>query len=94
MYNHYVTWDFIDGIDKDSAFTEVKTALEGLKGKIDGIIDITFNRTLSISTCEVVLVSSFESEEAYKTYATHPLHLEAGVKVKTYFTNRHVVDFE
>ncbi len=94
MYNHYVTWNFIDGVDKDVAFTEVKEALESLKGKIDEIIDISFNKTLSVSSCEVILLSTFKTEADYKVYATHPLHLEAGAKVQKYFTNRHLVDFE
>ncbi|MFV0520688.1 MAG: Dabb family protein [Lachnospirales bacterium] len=93
MYTHYVTWNFVENIDKEAVFNEVKTSLESLKNEIEGIIEISFIRTNEQSTCDVVLLSTFTSVDTYKAYAIHPSHVKVAEFVKQNFTNRNVIDF-
>ncbi len=93
MINHYVCWNFIEDINKDEAFLIVKNALEPLKDKLEGIIELKVIKPLDTSTCEITLISVFESEEALNDYQVHPLHKEAVEIAKQYLCNRCCLDF-
>ena len=73
----------------------IKEGLEGLKGKIPGLLDIKVQANgLSSSNADVMLDSSFESEEALKGYSVHPAHVEvADTKVRPYTEIRLCLDF-
>ncbi len=79
MIKHVILWKIKDEIeDKESAKFLAKKALEDLKGKIEGLIDIKVNVSpLPSSNADMMLDSTFESEEALKFYASHPLHQAA-----------------
>ena len=79
MIKHVILWKIKDEIEnKESHKLLAKKALEELKGKIEGLIDITVNTSpLPTSNCDMMLDSSFESFEALKAYAIHPLHQAA-----------------
>jgi hypothetical protein len=74
----------------------IKEGLEGLAGKIPGMIDIKVNiHGLASSNADVMLDSAFESEEALKGYAIHPLHVEvANSKVRPFTATRTCMDYE
>jgi hypothetical protein len=75
----------------------IKEGLEGLKGKIPGLIDIKVNTEgrLASSTADLMLDSTFESEEALKGYSRHPEHVAvADSKVRPYTASRSCLDFE
>ena len=56
---------------------EIKNALEGLNGKIEGLIKMTIlTENLSHSTGDIMMDSTFISEQALKDYQSHPLHQE------------------
>ncbi|MCR4642376.1 MAG: Dabb family protein [Lachnospiraceae bacterium] len=74
----------------------IKEGLEGLKGRIPGLININVNtEPLPSSNCDLMLDSSFESKEALEGYAGHPKHVEvATTKVRPYTASRVCMDYE
>lgn len=99
MVKHVILWKLKEEYsaeERDSIKTGIKDGLEGLKGKIPGLIEIKVNvNPLPSSNCDVMLDSSFESEEALKGYAIHPAHVEvADTKVRPYTSSRTCMDYE
>ena len=83
--------------EKESVKKGIKDGLEGLKGKIPGLIDIKVNTEgrLASSTADLMLDSSFESAEALKGYSKHPEHVAvADSKVRPYTVSRSCLDYE
>lgn len=83
--------------EKESVKKEIKDGLEGLKGKIPGLIDIKVNTEgrLASSTVDLMLDSTFENAEALKGYSKHPEHVAvADSKVRPYTASRSCLDFE
>mgnify|MGYP003312627858 CR=1 FL=1 len=99
MVKHIILWnlrDELSAVEKNAVKKGIKEGLEGLSGKIEGLIDIkVITDGLSSSTAELMLDSSFESEAALKHYASHPLHQEvANTKIRPYTSTRSCLDFE
>ena len=98
MVKHIILWTLND-MEKDKKETvkqEIKKSLESLNGKIPGLIDlkITASETLSSSTADLMLDSTFESPEALKNYSIHPEHTAiANSKVRPYTKLRSCLDF-
>ena len=83
--------------EKESIKKGIKDGLEGLKGKIPGLIDIKVNTEsrLASSTADLMLDSTFENAEALKEYSKHPEHVAvADSKVRPYTASRSCLDFE
>ena len=83
--------------EKESVKKGIKDGLEGLKGKIPGLIDIKVNTEgrLTSSTADLMLDSTFENAEALKGYSKHPEHVAvADSKVRPYTASRSCLDFE
>ncbi len=99
MVKHIILWNLKDEFsqeEKESIKLGIKEGLEGLQGKIDGLVDIKVNtQGLASSTADLMLDSTFENEEALKFYASHPLHQEvANTKVRPFTKQRSCLDFE
>lgn len=99
MVKHVILWQLKDELTKEQISevkAGIKSGLEGLKGEIPGLIDITVvTEGLASSNADVMLDSTFESEEALKGYATHPKHVAvADGKVRPYTANRVCMDYE
>ena len=83
--------------EKESVKKGIKEGLEGLKGKIPGLIDIKVNTEgrLASSTADLMLDSTFESTETLKGYSKHPEHVAvADSKVRPYTASRSCLDYE
>ncbi len=83
--------------EKESVKKGIKDGLEGLTGKIPGLIDIKVNTEgrLASSTADLMLDSTFENAEALKGYSKHPEHVAvADSKVRPYTASRSCLDFE
>lgn len=83
--------------EKESVKKGIKEGLEGLKGKIPGLIDIKVNTEgrLASSTADLMLDSTFESTEALEGYSKHPEHVAvADSKVRPYTASRSCLDYE
>ena len=99
MVKHIILWTLKDELsaeEKEQVKKGIKEGLEGLAGKIPGMIDIKVNiNGLASSNADLMLDSSFESEEALKGYAVHPEHVAvADGKVRPYTKIRSCLDFE
>lgn len=99
MIKHVILWTLKEEYsDEQKAEIKagIKAGLEGLKGEVPGLIDIKVNvNPLPSSNCDVMLDSSFESEEALKGYAVHPSHVAvANGKVRPYTASRTCMDYE
>lgn len=99
MVKHIILWqikDELTEIEKADIKAGIKEGLEGLLGKIEGLTEIKVETEgLASSNADVMLYSVFESEDALKSYAVHPLHVEvADTKVRPYTKTRLCLDFE
>lgn len=79
MVKHMILWKLKDTLadeEKEVLKSRIKQGLEGLVGVIPGLISATvFVEGISSSTADMMLDSTFESEEALTIYKTHPDHL-------------------
>ena len=99
MVKHIILWTLKEEYsneEKESIKSGIKEGLEGLAGKIPGLIDIKVQKEkLASSNADVMLDSTFENEDALKNYAVHPMHVEvANTKVRPYTATRSCLDFE
>ena len=100
MVKHIILWKLNEELsaeEKASVKKNIKEGLEGLLGKVPGLVEIKVNidGRLDSSNCDVMLDSTLESPEALKGYAQHPEHLAvANGKVRPYTVQRTCLDFE
>ena len=100
MVKHIILWTLnpeLSEEEKEQVKKGIKEGLEGLKGKVPGLVDVVvnINGRLASSNCDVMLDSTLESAEALKAYATHPAHVAvADTKVRPYTVQRTCLDFE
>lgn len=98
MVKHVILWTLKDDYsdtEKEQIKQDIKAGLEGLKGKVPGLLEITVNiAPLASSNCDLMLDSVLESEEALKGYAVHPAHVEvADTKVRPFTASRVCMDY-
>ena len=99
MVKHVILWTLKDEYskeEKDAIKTGIKEWLEGLAGKVPGIVDIkVVTGRLDSSNADLMLDSTFESPEALKGYSTHPAHVAvADSKVRPFVKIRSCLDYE
>ncbi len=75
MVKHIVLYTFKEGVDREDAVKLIASVLEPLVGKIPGLTHMEIRG--AFNGMDYALYSEFESREALKNYAVHPLHLEA-----------------
>ena len=100
MVNHIILWTLnpeLSEEEKASVKAGIKAGLEGLVGKVPGLLDVKvhIDGRLASSNADVMLDSTLESPEALKGYAIHPDHVAvANNKVRPYTVQRACLDFE
>ena len=99
MIKHIVFWklkDEANGLSKTENAMANKQKLEGLNGKIEGLITIEVGIDFlhSAESADIVLYSEFTDKEALSFYANHPLHKEIMPFIAEARNERRVVDFE
>jgi len=99
MVKHIILWTLKDELsaeEKKQVKLGIKEGLEGLAGKIPGMIDIKVNTNgLARSNADLMLDSTFENADALKGYAVYPEHVAvADGKVRPYTKIRSCLDFE
>ena len=81
MVKHIILWKLKESLteaEKAETKANAKAALETLAGKIPGLLSIKLHISgLASSNADMMLDSSFESEEALKCYQSHPDHVAA-----------------
>lgn len=99
MIKHMILWTLKDELssdEKEKIKLGIKEGLEGLKGKIPGLLEIKVQiDKLGSSNADLMLDSTFVDEESLKTYAAHPEHLAvANGRVRPYTATRTCMDYE
>lgn len=99
MVKHIILWSLKEEYtnEQKEAFKQsIKKELEGLKGNIPGLIDITVQiNGLESSNTDLMLDSTFESYDALKAYAINPKHVYvADTFVRPHTAKRSCFDFE
>lgn len=99
MVKHMILWQLREELspaEKAEVKAAIKAGLEGLAGRIPGLVSIRVQTEgLPSSTADLMLDSVFESAAALKGYSTHPAHVEvADGKVRPNVKTRLCLDFE
>ena len=98
MINHVIIWNLdtnLSAADKQRVKAEAKENLEGLSGKIDGLIKVRVEiNPLESSNADMLLFTQFTNEAALKAYQQSPLHNAVADKyVRPYTVSRACLDY-
>jgi len=96
MVKHIILWTLKDSENKEEIKANIKSGLEGLMGKIQGLESIkVYTNGLASSNADLMLDSTFVDEAALKAYAVHPAHVQvADTLVRPFTATRSCLDFE
>lgn len=96
MVKHIILWKLKAEHNNTEVKKGIKQNLEGLLGKIPGLLEISVQTEgLASSNADVMLYSVFEDEASLKVYATHPEHMHvADTYVRPFTQTRLCLDFE
>lgn len=99
MVKHVILWKLSESLsdaEKCDVKKNAKENLEGLLGRIEGLVSIKVNiNGLPSSNCDMMLDSEFVSEDALRAYSVHPAHVEvADNYVRPYTAQRSCLDYE
>ena len=78
MVRHVILWKLKEMPDAEKAAVKagIKEGLEGLVGKVPGLLEVHVNiNGLPTSNADVMLDTTLENFEALKGYAVHPAHV-------------------
>ncbi len=96
MVKHIILWKLKPEHNNIDVKQGIKSGLEGLLGKIDGLLEIKVEICgLASSNADVMLYSVFSDENALKEYAVHPEHVYVADNfVRPFTETRMCLDFE
>ena len=97
MVKHVIVWTLKDEYspqEKMDIKRGIKEGLEGLKGKVPGLLEIkVYTEGLASSNGDLMLDSTLTDEAALKGYAVHPDHVAvADGKVRPFVKQRSCFD--
>lgn len=99
MVKHIILWTLnpeLTEAEKQTVKEGIKSGLEGLVGKVPGLIDVKvqIDGCIDSSNADLMLDCTLENAEALKVYANHPEHLAvANTKVRPYTVQRSCLDY-
>jgi hypothetical protein len=81
--------------NKEGNLLHVKSMLEALPSKIESLksMEVGIDMSRSERSFDLVLISTFENQEALNAYAVHPAHLEVVSVIKEVTNLSKVVDY-
>lgn len=98
MVKHIIIWKLKDEYSdsqKNEYMEKIKKDLEALSGKIPGLVEIKVQTTsLPSSSGDLMLDTTFLSEEALKDYQKNPDHLSVATFVRSVVGSRLSLDYE
>ena len=99
MIKHIVIWRVKDRQNEqtqDETARAIKAKLEGLRGRIPGLLHIEAGTDFcrSETAYDVALYSEFESRSALDGYQIHPEHQEVTSYIRERCSDRVIVDYE
>ena len=98
MIRHIVMWD-VRGATAEERRGDIellRRSFHALRGRIPGLLHLEIGVDSSgvDYSCNVVLISEFESQAAVDAYAHHPEHLRVRDELTGIRIARHQVDYE
>lgn len=95
MIKHIVVWRIAETADKPTIANRAKLLLEGMRGKIPGLlhIEVGINFAAEETASDVVLYTELEDQAALERYQTHPVHETVKPLIKAMMNERRVVDY-
>ena len=97
MVKHMLIWKLkLTGKELAAQKKLVKENLEGLVGKVPGLLEMHIQiDNLETSNGDMMMDSTFESFEALKGYSKHPDHVHvAETYIRPYIETRLCIDYE
>ena len=97
MVKHMLIWKLkLTGEELEAQKKLVKENLEGLGGKVPGLLEMHIQiDNLETSNGDMMMDSTFESFEALKGYSKHPDHVHvAETYIRPYIETRLCIDYE
>ena len=98
MIRHIVMWKFRRDLEEtpQQIAAEMKSRLEALNGKIDGLLraEVGINLKETVSSFDAVLTADFPTWEAMEAYKVNPLHVVISDYCKSRRLERVDVDYE
>ena len=98
MVKHVIIWSFKEeysNAEKAEFAAKIKTELEALTGKIDGLTEIKVHiNPLASSSGDLMLDTTFVDEAALMAYQKNPDHLAVATFVRSVVDTRKCFDFE
>ena len=97
MVKHIVMWKLADqaaGASKAENARKMKELLEGLQGKVEGLLRAEVGFNYNPNGYDGCLYTEFTDAAAEKGYQSHPEHLKVKEFVHQVITDRVVADYE
>ncbi|MCP3907545.1 MAG: Dabb family protein [Oceanicoccus sp.] len=99
MIKHILLFKIEEGVEgrsKAESIAQAKALIEGMNGKIPGLIKVEVGVDFSESpdSADMALYSEFESREALEVYAGHPEHKAVLPFIKSIISERRLIDYE
>lgn len=99
MTHHIILWKLkedLTSVQKEEIKKNIKEGLEGLAGRIPGLLNIKVNiEGLPSANVDLMLDSLFDSPESLKGYSVHPEHVAvANGRVRPFTVGRYCMDYE
>jgi len=84
-----------DAQQKELDARTIKRALESMRGKIPGLLNlqVAVNEVAGADASDVVMIGDFENHDALAVYETHPVHEQVKPIVGPLRSERRVVEF-
>ena len=78
MVKHMIIWKMKnETAQKSETAAKIKAALEGLVGKIEGLVEMhILTECYASSAGDLMMDSTFTDKQALEAYQKHPLHVE------------------
>lgn len=85
-----------EGSSKAENIVKAKALIEGLNGKIPGLVKVEVGTDFSATndSVDMSLYSEFESRDALAVYASHPEHTAVLPFIRAIISERHLIDYE
>ncbi|MGK0500431.1 MAG: quinol monooxygenase YgiN [Oceanicoccus sp.] len=86
----------VEGRSKAESIAQAKILVEGMNGKIPGLIKVEVGSDFSAGadSADMILHSEFESREALKVYSSHAAHKAVLPFLKSIISERRLIDYE
>ncbi len=99
MIKHIVIWrlkERAEGSTKPENAAKAKKLLEGLNGKIPGLLhlEVGIDFAHTESSADLALYSEFDGKQSLEQYRIHPEHLRVAEFISLIRSERQTVDYE